>query len=254
MKVYYGLTNYSQLKHMPENINAMVSARMLMKMSPKSVAFNYCQRYERLFLDSGAFGSAMFDGGYTYTPDQYFQLVTRVQPNLWATMDFPCEPDIMPELSTDDRIRLSIENTQYFGKLDYPGFLPVIQGWEIEDYLKCVELMETKGVLRDYLGIGSICRRGSQAKIVAIVSELRKRLPDTRLHAFGVKINALSYNGGELMNYLHSLDTAAWQFKMERSIERRPKRVHDYPKLFEQYSKALKEKITGPYQLVFTNK
>ena len=105
-------------------------------------------------------------------------------------------------------------------------------------------------MIKPIMGIGSLCRRGSQKYIVAIVSELRNRLPEVKFHAFGVKISALNYNNGELLNYLDSLDTAAWQFKKEAGPDRRPKRCSDYPRLFRDYSEKLNKRINSPYQLV----
>jgi len=250
LKVYYGLTNHGQLKNMPEDLDIMVSARFLIALSPKSLAFDYLKRYRSVMLDSGAFGCAFYDGGYTYSMMDYVHLVEKVRPALWVTMDYPCEPHIMPNLNVTERIVRTIENTEKLQSLGIPGLLPVIQGWTVEDYKLCVRLMKYKGVIRHLMGIGSICRRGSQSKIVAIVSELRKELPDTKLHAFGVKIDSLSYNNGELLNYLHSLDTAAWQFKMGVKGLERPKRRHDYENLIAEYSKALEARISKPYQLV----
>jgi len=165
-------------------------------------------------------------------------------------MDYPCEPHILPEMPVIQRIMETIKNTEKLQSLGIPGLLPVIQGWSVDDYKLCVDLMRRSGVVKPYMAIGSICRRGSQRNIVAIVSELSKVLPDTRLHAFGAKINSLSYNNGELLNYLYSLDTAAWQFKMNVKGLQRPKSCNDYEDLITEYKQALEGRINKPYQLV----
>jgi len=249
MEVYYGVTNYSQLKMLPADTNIMISARWLASLPPDSVAFKYARRFRSVFLDSGAFGAHFYDKGFKFTMDEYIDLVSFMKPNLWSSMDVPCEPHLIPiPMSTTERIERTVNNARYLAH-GPPGFVPVIQGWEVGDYLYCADLMESCGLIKPIMGVGSLCRRGSQAKVVAIVRELHRKLPDTKFHAFGVKISALNYNNGEVLNYLHSLDTAAWQFKKCDDGKRRPISCEEFPKLFDDYSGKLNSKIAGPYQI-----
>jgi len=250
MDIYYGVTNYSQLRALPADIGIMLSARWLISLPRDSVAFEYAKRFKSVFLDSGTFGAHFYDRGFKFTMDEYIDLVSFMRPNLWSSMDVPCEPHLIPiPMSTTERIERTVDNAQYLAAHAPPGFVPVIQGWEIEDYLYCAGLMESCGLIRPVMGIGSLCRRGSQGKIIAIVRELHRKLPDTKFHAFGVKISALNYNNGEILNYLHSLDTAAWQFKKCDDGKRRPISCEEFPKLFDDYSKKLNSKTAGPYQI-----
>lgn len=255
MKVYYGLTDHSQLKRLPRDIDILVSARMLMKMRTSSIAYKYISEFRSIMLDSGAFGSAFWDGGYTYGPDDYLGIVEKIMPELWVTMDYPCEPNILPDMPVLERIEKTIKNTKALCTAPFPGLLPVIQGWLIEDYLYCIERMEKESLIMPVMGIGSICRRGSQRNIVAIVSEIKRQLPKVKLHAFGVKISALNYNNGELLNYLDSLDTAAWQFNEKDELGGwRPRSHQEIYKRLIGYQEKLNSKISGPYQLVLTSK
>lgn len=250
IKVYYGLTNCSQLKRLPRELDILVSARMLIKMSINSIAYKYISEFRSVMLDSGAFGCAFWDGGYTYGPDDYLELVDRIRPEYWVTMDYPCEPNIMPELSTTDRIAKTVENTKILNAAPFPGLLPVVQGWEPMEYIFCAELMESEGLLKPVMGIGSICRRGKQEPIVNIIRHVSQRLPNVKFHAFGVKINTLNYNNGEILNYLDSLDTAAWQFNEKDELGGwRPRTHQEILKRLEGYQDKLNKKIQGSYQL-----
>jgi len=199
IEIYWGLTNTSQLKHMPRDLWIMVSARMLLKYatSPRSVLYKYISEYDKVFLDSGAFGSAQADGGYQYTCDDYLELVDRIQPHHWATMDFPCEPNILMNMSVDERIERTIENTIYLQRHPSPGFLPVVQGWELGDYALCLDLMSKAGIGLQYIGIGSVCRRCSSGILVSIVRLVAGLVPRAKLHGFGIKLTALKFNHRE---------------------------------------------------------
>lgn len=253
MKVYFGLTNHSQLKRLPRDLDIMVSARMLMKMRTSSIAYKYISEFRSVMLDSGAFGSAFWDGGYTYEPDDYLKIVEKVMPDWWVTMDYPCEPNILPQVSIRERIHRTIENTKLLRTAPFPGFLAVIQGWEIEDYHYCVNRMEAEGLIMPVMGIGSICRRGSQAKVVSIIAELARLLPRVKFHAFGAKINTLNYNNGEILNYLDSLDTAAWQFNEKDELGGWQPRSHqEISRRLIGYRDKLNRRLSSPYQISLT--
>lgn len=250
MKVYYGLTNYSQLKRLTRDIDIMVSARMLIKMSTTAVAYKYISEFKSVMLDSGAFGSAFWDGGYTYGSDDYLKIVERVMPKYWVTMDIPCEPSIMLELSVRERIKQTVDNTKILATAQFPGLLPVIQGWDVLDYLYCVDELEAVGLLRPVMGIGSICRRGKQGPMVEIVRHLVQRLPGVKFHAFGAKVSTLSFNHGEVLNYLDSIDTAAWQFNEKDELGGwRPRTHQELERRLEGYRDKLNNIIRRPYQL-----
>lgn len=252
MQVFYGLTNHSQLKRIPRDIAIMVSARWLIRVSPRSIAFRYISEFDEVFLDSGAFGAAFYDGGYTYSPDEYLELVARMKPRYWASMDFPCELSVRNEETVEERIDMTVANAKVLSASNLPGFVPVIQGWEPADYLQCANKLQKAELLQPLIAIGSLCRRGRQEPIVSITRHLSATLPTVAFHAFGVKITALRYNNGEILNYLHSIDTAAWQFN-EKDDQGgwRPRTHQEITKRLEGYRIKLNNRLKGPYQLVY---
>ncbi len=231
----------------------MVSARWLIKLPVNSVAFRYISEYQGVFLDSGGYGAAFYDDGFKFSIDEYAELVQKIRPEYWATMDYPCEPNVRQGMTVNKRIALTIKNCQKLLSVGLPGCVPVIQGWELNDYLLCVELMRKANVIQPVMGIGSICRRGKQAEIVEIVRHLHKELPQTQFHAFGVKINALKCNNGEILNYLHSIDTAAWQFNEKDEFGGwRPRTREEIDRRLKGYREKLGLRASGPYQLILT--
>lgn len=86
-------------------------------------------------------------------------------------------------------------------------WIPVIQGWDRDDYLYCEALYLAAGVdlaAQARVGIGSICRRGHVPEIVEVIETFAGR--GYRLHGFGVKITALPIIG----HLLRSADSYAW--------------------------------------------
>src|SRR5438874_1153376 len=89
-------------------------------------------------------------------------------------------------------------------------FIPVLQGWTITDYLRCVALYRAVGIdlsREPLLGLGSICRRQATEEIVGIVRTLANL--GLRMHGFGVKTAGLQRYG----HYLASADSLAWSFR-----------------------------------------
>ena len=94
-------------------------------------------------------------------------------------------------------------------------FVPVLQGWSWDDYLRCVDLYyELAGIdltAEPRVGVGSVCRRQATGEIEAIVHTLASL--GLRLHGFGVK-------AGGLVRYadcLASADSLAWNFEARRA-------------------------------------
>ena len=99
-------------------------------------------------------------------------------------------------------------------ELDGSGpFIPVLQGWERDDYWQCVELYREAGIeLRsmDLVGLGSVCRRQSTREIASLVHELADY--GLRLHGFGMKRTGLARFGTRLV----SADSMAWSYRARR--------------------------------------
>ena len=114
-------------------------------------------------------------------------------------------------LSPKECIDKTIENTTKLIDEDTgPSILvPVIQGWETADYLYCIDQMVSQGLIKDYMGIGTLCRRVKVSDLFGIIRSIKRELPQRcKLHGFGVKVNFLKHQ--ETYRLLVSCDSAAW--------------------------------------------
>jgi hypothetical protein len=85
-------------------------------------------------------------------------------------------------------------------------WLPILQGWRPEEYLEHYEMYRAAGVdlTGQLVGVGSVCRRGSQDDIEKVIRTLAPL--GMRMHAFGLSINGLRKVG----HLLASSDSQAW--------------------------------------------
>jgi hypothetical protein len=190
----------------------------------------------RWALDSGGFTELSKFGAWRTTPLEYVTAVARYQREIgnldWAApQDWMCEPAMIhggmvgkvrapgTGLSVLAHQRLTVANFVELTNLwpqhsDAPcPFIPVLQGWELGDYSRCVALYRGAGVkLRNYpvVGIGSVCRRQATEEIGEIFDALGSRFP---VHGFGVKTLGLRRYGDDLT----SADSLAWSYDARRS-------------------------------------
>lgn len=187
-------------------------------------------------LDSGGFTELQRHGRWRIGPDAYIDAVRRYRDEIghlvWAApQDWMCEPIIInggrvghqvfvgTHLTVAEHQRRTVENFVYLRNAapDLP-FIPVLQGWTLDDYLACIELYEQAGVdLTAYpvVGVGSVCRRQATGEIGDITGALTAR--GLRLHGFGVKSQGLERYSGNLV----SADSQAWS----RAARWEPKRA-----------------------------
>tara|TARA_Y100000593_G_C4213544_1_gene288076 strand:- start:80 stop:820 length:741 start_codon:yes stop_codon:yes gene_type:complete len=169
-------------------------------------------------LDSGGFTQLHKHGRFPFEPEQYVTEVLRLSDEVgnlrWAApMDWMCEAGAlkMTGLTVTEHQKRTVHNfldlRQHLGSL----VIPVLQGWERDDYLRCADLYTDEGVdlhAEDTIGLGSICRRNADDEIVAIIESL----DGLRLHAFGVKGRALA----RVHHRLASSDSMAWSYRARR--------------------------------------
>lgn len=172
----------------------------------------------RWALDSGAFSELATYGRWTLTPREYVAAVRRYRDEIghlaWAApQDYMCEPTMLARtgLSVREHQRRTVENFLLLRQLapDLP-IIPVVQGWELDDYLACVRMYAQAGIdlaKEPLVGLGSVCRRQATAEIAAIVTTLHSR--GLRLHGFGVKTEGIRKYG----RYLASADSMAWSLR-----------------------------------------
>jgi hypothetical protein len=102
----------------------------------------------------------------------------------------------------------------YLELRDHGPFIPVLQGWTLDDYERCVTLYALAGVdltEQPLVGLGSVCRRQDTDEIDEIVTHLAGH--GLNLHGFGVKKAGVSAYG----DFLSSADSLAWSFRARRS-------------------------------------
>ncbi len=171
-----------------------------------------------LLIDSGGFPSSFIHNGYNRLDHEYLHFVRKVRAGYFVLRDYPCEPQILKKfnVTAKDQIHRTLEHhlkllelSECMGIKAKP--IPVIQGWEIDDYLYCIELFREHGLIRDYIAIGSTCRRHQVKTTQQIILTVRSELPGkVKLHAFGVKLSVLDDKA--VWDALYSADTSAWDF------------------------------------------
>jgi hypothetical protein len=95
----------------------------------------------------------------------------------------------------------------YLDLRDRGPFIPVLQGWTLEDYETCIDLYADAGVdlsAVPLVGLGTVCRRQATPEIARVVSALS--LHGLRLHGFGMKSRGLA----RVSHILTSADSMAW--------------------------------------------
>jgi hypothetical protein len=185
-------------------------------------------------VDSGGFTELQKYGTWDHgpTPTQYVAQVRRYRGEvgrlMWAApQDWMCEPIIIAGgqvgpvrfagtgLSVAEHQRRTVNNFVQLRSLapELP-FIPVLQGYQAADYLRCVDLYTAAGVdlaAEPLVGLGSVCRRQATGEAAHIVAELRAA-GVSRLHGFGVKTAGLLRYGHQLV----SADSLAWSFAARR--------------------------------------
>ena len=173
-------------------------------------------------LDSGGFTElSMPPHRWQTTVREYVADVNRFQAEMghleWAApMDWMCEPFILEKTgkTLQDHLSLTIRN---FLELRYSNLavpvIPVLQGWELDDYLRCWRGYESYGIhLEDepVVGLGSVCRRQNTSEAGVIVRRLASE--GLRLHYFGAKVTGLE----RFHDVLTSADSLAWSYQARR--------------------------------------
>lgn len=184
-------------------------------------------------LDSGGFSELSLHGEWQTDPAEYVYWVDRYDREIgrlgWAApQDWMCEPVMLAKtgLTVGEHQERTVENfvrlltlwdgmqAQYLRPCDRNScpFMPVLQGWTLADYWRCVDLYAQAGIrLADYplVGLGSVCRRQATGEIATIVRSLGAVLP---LHGFGCKTTGLAQYG----RWLSSADSMAWSLAGRR--------------------------------------
>lgn len=213
MKFYLG-THQAQWLGRPEftDVPLFVSTRRLRnrKTLPRAAG--------RWSLDSGGFSELTLYGEWRTSPEQYVSEIRRYRDEIggldWASQqDHMCEPHMLKltgltiEEHHERTVNNYVELKTIAPELD---IIPVLQGWELEHYLRCRDLFDAKGVdltKVPVVGVGSVCRRQASADIGAIFTSLYSE-GIRGMHGFGVKQAGLRRYG----QLLGTADSMAWSF------------------------------------------
>lgn len=175
-------------------------------------------------LDSGGYSELSMHGAWQTTPKAYVAEVQRYVRDVgqlcWAAVqDWMCEPWILRKTGMDILEHQTRSVVSYLElRLRAPdiAWCPVLQGWEVDEYLRHAEMYERAGVaLRELpvVGIGSVCRRQGTRGAVDLLVQLSGA--GLRLHGFGLKTTALR----ALAPFLASSDSMAWSYEaMKKGI------------------------------------
>lgn len=173
-------------------------------------------------LDSGGFTELTLHGTFRTTPAAYVDAVHRYADEIGrmdfaAPQDWMCEPHMLARtgLTVDGHQQRTVHNYLQLAALapELP-FMPVLQGWTLDDYLRCVDLYAACGVdVTDgrRVGLGSVCRRQSTDQIEQIAGTLARG--GIALHGFGVKTLGLA----RFAQHLVSADSLAWSYNARRN-------------------------------------
>ncbi len=171
-------------------------------------------------LDSGGFSELSMFGTWTLTAKQYANEVVRFTEEIgslaWAAIqDWMCEPQILRQtgLTVRDHQERTVQSYLDLREMGFGPWLPVLQGWEADDYFRHVDLYQRHGVDLSSLplvGLGSICRRQALGGITRVASRLRES--GIHLHGFGVKVSGLR----SLSTIIDSADSMAWSFRARK--------------------------------------
>jgi len=168
-------------------------------------------------LDSGGFSELSLYNKWLTTPNQYISQVRRYKDEItnliWAApMDWMCEPVMINKTgkSVTEHQQLTCENFAYLRSEapDLP-FIPVLQGWDPDDYYRHDEMYKTYGFQLDKeqtVGVGSVCRRAKVDGMAKVFNNLAKQ--NYKLHGFGLKQDGIKLFGKDLT----SSDSMAWSF------------------------------------------
>lgn len=185
----------------------------------------------RWILDSGGFSEIQEHGRWTVPAKEYAKVAERYRVEIgnldWAAcQDWMCEP-FMLEKTGKSIPWHQHETCNNFALLKVLApkvpWLPVLQGWTVEDYVWHVRLYSASGIdltKEPVVGVGSVCRRQDTKAARLIVRELRSL--GIKMHLFGAKSDGLA----KVADRIVSADSMAWSFTARYKQIRLPECSH----------------------------
>lgn len=183
-------------------------------------------------LDSGGFTELQLHGKWTLSAHQYADEILHYARSygwrmLWvAPQDWMCEPIVLSGgpaarglrfagtgLSVEEHQRRTVKNFVELRKLLGNKVIPVLQGWELPDYHRCLQMYADAGVRLDNettVGVGTVCRRQKTDEATEIMRSLSNE--GLSLHGFGFKKGGIK----NCHAFMTSADSTAWSDRARR--------------------------------------
>ena len=152
-------------------------------------------------MDSGAFSQVAKCGDHSLTASEYAEQINR-----WSrcgilvravAQDYICIDSILEKLgrTVEEHQEMTIRNyldlIQETKDFEVP-IMPVLQGYDPEEYAKHVRDYGSLLKQNAWVGVGSICKRNSNPEsIIDVLNAILEIRPDLRLHGFGIKKTCL---------------------------------------------------------------
>lgn len=173
-------------------------------------------------LDSGAFTEISTYGYYRHDVVDYANQIERWKLcgnlELAVCQDYMCEPYLLERIdaSVGEHQRWTIQRYDKLVRLIDVPIMPVLQGYEPEEYVNHLRQYGNRLALGMRVGVGSVCKRNSKPQeIINVLQAIKLARPDLRLHGFGLKITALA--NAYVLSLLHSADSMAWSYRARRN-------------------------------------
>lgn len=182
-------------------------------------------------VDSGGFTELSSFGRWKLPAKTYVQLLIRLcrttgYPDFAAIQDWMCEPQILKKTGKTiyEHQQLTIRSYLELSQLcHWLPWLPVLQGWRQEDYIRHIEMYCSAGIdLTKFpvVGVGTMCRRQATNEAAEILEAIHDK--GISIHGFGLKKQGVAKAG----QFLYSADSLAWSFCARYSHIRLPGCTH----------------------------
>jgi hypothetical protein len=183
-------------------------------------------------LDSGGFTELQQHGRWRTSAEQHAERVAYVADQVGTMItaspqDWMVEPAVLAGgkfaglrfagtgLSVREHQCRTVENLLELRRIaPRQPWMPVLQGWTVNDYHRCVDDYTAAGVdlaAEPVVGVGSVCRRQGTDEAADIMRTLHDR--GIRLHGFGLSARGIA----RLWPWLHSADSMAWSATARRN-------------------------------------
>jgi hypothetical protein len=146
--------------------------------------------------------------------------ITNNKPILVTVPDYPDDyhPKSLWLSENYTNIERTVDNVlKYTEQYKWIPWLIPIQGWNKnpKSILRSIELYKEHGITDkfDYFAIANLCVEPDTQLIYKTVALGKQKLPDKKLHVFGLKLNALKH----IYNLIYSFDSLAWTRPVDHS-------------------------------------